>query len=188
MRCNKELMQGEDTHAHAHARAHTHTRTHTHTHTLFHTHTHTHQKMHTYTHTYTFMISNTEVLQGENAESFVEESRTSSVCVYIYIYMHIYSNTEVLISNTEVLQGENAKSFVEESRTSSTAWLPPHSHSLAHKVLSLLSLTLRGTQFTCFTSTRAQILTQLTHPLALGVSCTSAPLKWWGFRSKTTPT
>ena len=49
-----------------------------------------------------------------------------------------------MISNTEVLQGENAKSFVEESRTSSTAWLPPHSHSLAHKVLS----------FACFSFTR----------------------------------
>jgi hypothetical protein len=68
----------------------------------------------------------------------------------------------VLISKSKVLQGENAKSFVEESRTSSTAWLPPHSHSLAHKVLRLLALTLRGTQFTCFTRTTAQILMRLT--------------------------
>jgi hypothetical protein len=57
-------------------------------------------------------MSNTEVLQGENAKSFVEESRTSN------IYIYTCSNAEVLMSNTEVLQGENAKSFVEESRTS----------------------------------------------------------------------
>jgi len=36
-------------------------------------------------------------------------------------------------------QGESGKSFREQSRTSSTAWMPPHSHSLAKKLYDRVS-------------------------------------------------
>ena len=36
-------------------------------------------------------------------------------------------------------QGESGKSFQEQSRTSSTAWMPPHSHSLAKKLYDRVS-------------------------------------------------
>jgi len=41
--------------------------------------------------------------------------------------------------STVSAQGNSAKSFREDSRTSSTAWLPPHSHSLASKLYSRVS-------------------------------------------------
>lgn len=41
--------------------------------------------------------------------------------------------------STVSAQGNSAKSFREESRTSSTAWLPPHSHTLASKLYNRVS-------------------------------------------------
>ncbi len=56
------------------------------------THTHTYIYIYIYIYMYTYsnaevLMSNTEVLQGENAKSFVEESRTSNIYIYIHVVM-----------------------------------------------------------------------------------------------------
>jgi hypothetical protein len=43
------------------------------------------------------------------------------------------------VSMCVCVQGESGKSFQEQSRTSSTAWMPPHSHSLAKKIYDRVS-------------------------------------------------